>query len=250
MKLTLATGAAVVLALAACQPDYAYLPVTNATVVRGKVAASYPIPADMPHGDVRVASYGIVDIGPRHPKNPADELRALHLRFTIDNNGDRAWTFDTSQQRIALTGYGLSAPAWVSASGGTAAPVVQVPAMQTRTVDLFFPLPAALQHAKQLPAFDVVWRLEADGKIVARRTPFERVIVAPPPDYYGPYDYGTDSWWGPPYWYNPAYGDEGFYGGVTVPRRFYGGRVDIHREPGGGEFMERGNSAPAQPHGR
>src|SRR6185312_15998970 len=168
MKLTLATGAAVVLALAACQPDYAYLPVTNATVVRGKVAASYPIPADMPHGDVRVASYGIVDVGPRHPKNPADELRALHLRFTIDNNGDRSWTFDTSQQRIALTGYGLSAPAWVSASGGAAAPVVQVPAMQTRTVDLFFPLRAAhavrARHCRA--AAGLLWALRLRHRFV------------------------------------------------------------------------------------
>ncbi|HEY1958774.1 MAG TPA: hypothetical protein VGH28_24335 [Polyangiaceae bacterium] len=248
MKLTLASGVAVALALVACQPNYAYLPVTNATIIRGNVAAEYPIPADIPHGDVRVASYGIVDVGPRHPKNPADRLRALHLRFTVENSGDRDWTFDTSQQRITLAGYGTNTPGWASASAGGAPPLVHIPAMQKRTVDLFFPLPAALQRAKELPAFDVVWHLQAYDKLVSHRTPFERVVIQPPSDYYGPYDYGNDYWWGPPYWSNPAYGGEAFVGGVTVPRRFYGAPVQIHREPDGGRFMERGNAAPAQPH--
>ncbi len=252
MKLTLL--AALALALGACEPNYAYLPVTNATVVRGKVAAEYPIPADMPHGDVRIASYGIADVGPRHPRGENDRLRALHLRFTIENNADRDWTFDTRQQRVLLQGYGQSQPAFVAVNGGGSPPVVTVPALQSRTIDLFFPLPAPLQRARQLPAFDVIWRVHAYDKFVARRTPFERVVVAPPPDAldYGP-DYGMGDWWGPPYWYNPAYGwEDGFAGGVAVPRRYYGG-VTIHRDMDDTHFMGRGRSsvgAPAQPHAR
>lgn len=241
MKLTLAIGVAVALAVAACEPNYAYLPVTNATVVRGRVAADYPIPADMPHGDVRVASYGIVDIGPRHPKNKSDELRALHLRFTITNNGERDWSFDTREQRVALQGWGTSAAAFVSGSAGSAPPVVVVPALGERVVDLFFPLPAPLQRAKELPAFDVIWRMRADNRWVARRTPFERVVVTPPPDY-GPYEYGAE---GP---------EAVFVGGVTVPRRYYyGGHVGIHRDVNEPRFLERGSpnqGAPAQPRAR
>src|SRR5205823_5227648 len=51
------------LAASACEAAYAYVPVTNATVVAGHIAADYPIPKETPRGDVRLASYGIAELG-------------------------------------------------------------------------------------------------------------------------------------------------------------------------------------------
>lgn len=205
------------LALAACAPEYAYLPVTNATVAGNNVSAEYPIPADMPHGDVLVTSYGITDVAPR--SDPSATIRSLHLRFSITNNAGQPWRFDAREQRVELAGYGSSVPAFATSSSGAPPPVVTVPSLQKRSVDLFFPLPAPLQHASRLPSFDVVWRLDAANEFVSRRTSFQRVELVPPPYYYGPYDYGMDYWWGPPYWYNPAYSSRTFVGGAVVPAR-------------------------------
>jgi len=231
------------LALAGCAADYAYVPVTNATVERGRVGADYPIPADMPHGDLRVTSYGIASVAPRgEPKN---QTSALHLRFSITNNADANWTFDTRDARVELSGYGSSVAAFASANAGTAPPVVRVPPLEKRVVDLFFPLPGALQHASQLPAFDVVWRLEANGRFVARRTQFQRVELVPPVDYDG---YGTDYWWGPPYWYNPAYGSATFVGGVEVPPNYFSRPIVIRGERSPHVMGRESPAEPGSPH--
>ena len=65
----------------------------------------------------------------------------------------------------------------------------------SRAIDLYFPLPEALQAAKKMPAFDVVWRVHTAERVVTERTPFERLEVMPYPVDYG---YGG-------YWYDPAY---------------------------------------------
>ena len=243
MKPFTALAALATLALAACAPEYAYLPVTNATIVGNNVAAEYPIPADLPHGDVLVTSYGIVDVAPRG--DPNQTIRSLHLRFTITNNAGRPWQFDAREQRVELPGYGSSVPAFASSNAGTPPPMVTVPSLEKRVVDLFFPLPAPLQHASRLPSFDVVWRLNAADRFVSRRTTFERVELVPPPDYYGPYDYGADYWWGPPYWYNPAYGSATFVGGTTLPPRYYSRSVGPVA-PAPTELMN-GREHPAEP---
>jgi hypothetical protein len=175
-------AAVATLALGACAPEYAYVPLTNATIVGDHVAAEYPIPADMPHGDVRVASFGIVEVAARGA--PAQTTRALHLRFTISNNEKRDWTFDTGDQRVELHGYGSSVATFAEANAGTQPPIVTVPPLGQRVVDLYFPLPGALQHAHALPAFDVLWRVDAGDRFVARRSSFQRIELEPPPTYY------------------------------------------------------------------
>lgn len=219
--------AVLVLAIAACEPEYAYVPVTNATVVAGRVAADYPIPREAPRGDVRLASYGIVDLG--SPSEENDRIRAFHIRMTLIDNTDRPWTVDTREQRIELDGYGTSAAAFVSADAGTRPPIITVPPMGKRVVDLFFPLPAPLQKESQLPSFDAMWRVQADTQLVSERTSFERMTVEPPASYDNVYDYGADYYWGPPYWYNPIYPEVGFTGGVGVPHRYVVNPLYVHR---------------------
>ena len=49
---------------AACAPSYAYAPITSTPErLDGQSAADYPIPQEKPTGNVRVASFGFVDLG-------------------------------------------------------------------------------------------------------------------------------------------------------------------------------------------
>src|SRR5579863_7092620 len=126
--------------LAACAPDYAYVPTTNATMVGyDRVAAQYPLPATTPHGSLQIASYGFANLTPKD--EPGVTERALHLRAILINNGSQDWTFDTRQQAIELEGQGQTAPVFASASAGATPPLVTVPAGGKRVVDLFFPVP-------------------------------------------------------------------------------------------------------------
>lgn len=234
--------------LLACTHEYAYVPTTNATAtVRGRPAAEYPIPPADPQGDVRVASFGITEVQPKD--RPDQNLRALHLRVAIADNGATPWTFDTREQRLDLSGRGPLAPAFASADPGSPPPVVTVDPHGKRTVDLFFLLPDDLQDAEDLPEFDASWTLHAGSAVVAERTPFERLIVEPD-DYYGGgwygdgwygYGYGPDDYyWGPPYWMDPAlgYGPYGYFGGGLYIRRgphfAHGGFRGAHRGFHGG----------------
>ncbi len=232
--------AALVVAILACEPEYAYVPVTNATVVAGRIAADYPVPREAPRGDVRLASYGIVDLG--SPTDEHDRIRAFHLRMTLIDNGDQPWTLDAREQRIELDRWGTSVAAFASADAGSHPPIITVPQAGKRVVDLFFPLPARLQKESQLPTFDAVWRVRVDGQTVTERTPFERMTVEPPDTYDGIYDYGADYYWGPPYWYNPIYPEVGFAGGVRVPSRYVRHPLYVHRTDHPPHFSPHGST--------
>ena len=140
------------------------------------------------------------------------------------------------EQVVDLDGYGQSVPAYASANAGSAPPAITVSPMGKRVVDLFFPLPAQLQRAERLPSFDVVWKLRAEDKEIAERTPFERIAVEPPPSYDPIYDYGADYYWGPPYFYDPLYGNRGYYRGAG---RYAGHPMYIHRSETPGHFAPR-----------
>jgi len=207
-----------------CAPQYAYVPTTNATAtVQGRVAAEYPIPPSAPQGDVRIASYGMTEVTPQSA--PGEVLRALHLRLVLADNGASPWTFDTREQRIELVGGGVVAPAFASANEGVPPPVVTVARNGKRIVDLFFLLPADLQHAEAIPEFDALWRVDTGAGIVAERTPFDRLAVEPDYGGYDAWDYGGEYYWGGPYWMNPDFASFGYSGG------YLGGGVSINRSP-------------------
>ncbi len=244
-------GLAVVLALVACEPyelvpvdPYNYVTSGNVApnsvgndITPGGVAADYPIPKDSPRGDLRIASYGLVDVGPQSQSDK--RIQAVHLRMTVINNSDLPWTLDTRQQRIDVEGYGTSVAAFASANAGSSPPTITVPAKGKRVVDLFFPLPAQLQKAEQLPALEAVWSVQTDDELVTDRTPFEQIAVQPPATYDATYDYGPDYYWGPPYWYNPYYAEYGF--GLTFPFYFgYGYPLYVHHHGYYGHFAHHG----------
>jgi hypothetical protein len=217
--------------LAACSPaEYAFVPVAGAvSATRGGEVTTYPIPPGAPQGDLKIASNGIAQLSPQGSED--ETVSALHLRLVISNASDGLWTMDTREQRVEIAGRGSSSPAFASASPaqGAGPPAVIIAPKSERTVDLFFPLPADMQDAGDVPGFSVLWKVDTSGGAVTQRTPFDRVAVEETADY-GAYGYGYDyAYWGepyPPYWYNPVY--VGFYGGV-FPRPIYVGHPIIIR---------------------
>jgi hypothetical protein len=201
------------LAMGACN-QYTYVPSTNATAaIRGQTAAKYDIPSPAePQGDVRIASFGISKV----TRQDGTPMRAIHVRLVASNNSAQPWTIDTRQQLADIRNVGQVSAAFAR-SEGQDLPLVAVAPGQKRTVDIFFPLPAQTEKASKIPEFDVLWKVQAGSTVVAQRTPFERLQVAPMMaaagfgyPYYGTYGFGPYGWydpfWGPgviasPAWY-------------------------------------------------
>jgi hypothetical protein len=204
-----------ILGLSACGPEYYYQPAEQATAsVLGRPAARYEVPPEEPHGDVRVATFGVtgVDVGDE------ETVPSLHVRLIVSNDSGAApWLLDTRDIRAQFAGRPPLSPAFVNASG-EGLPVLQIPPGQSRTVDLFFPLPEDLRGARDIPEFDVLWSVQTEERRVAERTPFERMRVEPQTTVMYGYGYG----WAPYWWYDP------FYPRVIViqqpgpPRYYYG----------------------------
>jgi hypothetical protein len=187
---------------------YVYEPEQAATaLVAGRSASYYRIPPQAPHGDVRVATLGLVKITPQGGRGR--EVHAMHVRMVVDNNDDAGpWLIDTRQETASLEGYGKSRPAFASSTLGHP-PVVSVPPGESATIDLYYPLPQNLQKASEIPQFAVLWHVQTPEGAVAERTSFERVNIepAPPPPSLA-WEMG---WWGPG-WYDPFWPDDAFWG--------------------------------------
>ena len=197
------------------EPSYGRVPTTGATV-QSPAGADYAIPPSAPSGDVRLASYGVTDVWPTDRSQAG--LHAIHLRVVLTNDGATTWTFDAREQRLGLGGGAVIPPAFVSADGGSPPPLMTVPPAARRVADIFFLLPPELQRTEQLPAFDVLWEVEASSEVVKERTPLALLVVDPGADVGRAADHGPDYFWGEPYWMNPsspwsaggALGDEPF----------------------------------------
>jgi hypothetical protein len=229
------TRAALALGVAGCAPTYVYQPAQNATgQVQGRLAADYPIPTNNPQGDVRLASFGISTVSPQNA--PDVKQRAIHVRLIIANNSGQYWSLDTREQRIDVPGAGQQPPAYVSTQeGDRGLPMISIAPNGKRTLDLFYPLPATMQSAKQIPEFDVLWRLNTGSEIVAERTPFDRLQIEPVYAYGYGWDYAPYAWGGP-YWFDPWYpagvlGPEFTVGSVVVGRPTWSGGEVVHVRP-------------------
>jgi hypothetical protein len=237
--------------------QYIYTPAVNANArADGVSAAHYPVPAEAPKGDVRVASFGLTQV---EPVGGGPKSSVLHVRMIVANNADsQAWTFDTQNVRASIPGAVQLRPAFVNTDAGTP-PTLIITQGQQRVVDLFFPAPAGMDRADRVPGFDVSWQIETSSGLIAQRTPFERQQIAPlyyGPDYaysyYGyPYYYGGLSLslgYAPYWWYNPFYPAYAFhyYRPFYFAHHYYPGgyyRFSGGRYYGGRPFMV------AQPHG-
>jgi hypothetical protein len=203
------------LTFGACESMYMYQPSSNATsTVRGRAAAEYQLPSPtLTEGDLRIASFGISRVS----RAQGGPMHAMHVRMVVSNNTGQPWTIDTREQLADVRGLGTVKLAFAR-SEGQDLPIVTVNAGQKRTIDLFFPLPPQMEKASQIPEFDILWRVHADnGRLVAQRTPFERLRIEPAYagvgwgyPYYGAYGFGPFGWYDP-FWGPGIIGTPGWY---------------------------------------
>jgi hypothetical protein len=196
-------------------PSRARIEAVNSPSTRADViyAARYRLPESTPRGGVRVASFGLgqVQAPAGCASSPlADTVPALHLRLTVRNGADeRPWTLDTREILLSTSGPPAH-PLFVNTDAG-ALPLVTVRRGERRTVDVYFPIPAARDR------FEVAWRVTTGAGVVAERTPFRRealynqhpVLIG---DVDGPHPFWDSypgsfapgqggTWWLDPAWY-------------------------------------------------
>jgi hypothetical protein len=196
MKATWVVAMLVAPWLCGCAQDkYIYRPGEQATAsIAGLPAGRYALPPERPVGTVWVASGGATEV-----KLPNGQTtRMLSVRMVVSNNADEvSWLIDTREQRIVVRGAGESRPAFVNSSG-EGLPEIQVPRAQKRTIDLFYPLPADTQKKGPIE-FDLVWQVRTGERMIAERTPFDRLEIEPV--YFD--GYAGSTWaWGPYWWYD------------------------------------------------
>lgn len=203
LKSTIAAASAA-LAFGCTQPDYVPAESAKATL-GGRTAAQYQLPSsDDPKANVRVASYGFTKL---KRAGSEQDVRAVHVRFSLENNDEEPVSFDVRSQRIQFPD-GLKAAPVSARASAAGVPVIEVPPHSSRTVDLLFPVPPELAKASRMPHFDVAWNVNLNGEVADEITPFERVAIDPAvarerAAFYGPWGW-SDPIWGPiePGWPN------------------------------------------------
>jgi len=170
-------------------------PVAAASVVNGYPAARYALGSSGQGvvGDVSLTSFGLTEIEVDGRRAPA-----LHVRVVARNVAQRGqfWV-DTRAFRLDLPTGERDLPAIASAAQPEL-PMVGVPAREQRAIDLFYPLPVAVEDAEDVPAFVVRWELRTWRGSTQFATAFERSRAEPP----------RTRWvaWGGYWWFDPRWG--------------------------------------------
>jgi hypothetical protein len=195
-RLLLGSSLASVALFGCASGTYLYSPAQQANARENGLPANLSqVPPERPYGNVVIASPGIV----RMKFHDDVKTRMLSVRMVITNNQDDVpWKIDTREVRAILSGVGEVAPAYVNTN--VPLPVIEVPRGEKRTLDLYYPLPPEAQNAKQVPEFDVVWQVQTGERLVAQRTPFERLELMPvyADVYYNGWTYAP-FWWHDPF---------------------------------------------------
>jgi hypothetical protein len=161
------------LVLAACTPPrYEYGPIrTTSADVAGTSGAVYVIPPEAPRGEVRIAALGVGSLRANAIENSTDAVRIL---LVVSNRSDETWIVDGGEQRMIVAGHED-----VRATTERVERVArtEIPPKSTRSLELWFPLPADIEGAGELPVFIVEWTVHAGDRIVNQRTSFERSVV-------------------------------------------------------------------------
>ncbi|MDB4960206.1 MAG: uncharacterized protein JWP01_205 [Myxococcales bacterium] len=178
--------------------SYIYAP-EGADITAGSVSTEFQIPPEEPRGEVRVQSGGITEINSDGQKIPM-----MHLRLSVANNSDQnPWTVDTREQLLDIPGRGRATPRFVNTDRDRG-PLLQVPRLDQRVIDLYYPLPPGVTDPDDLDGFDLVWQVRTGPRLVAQRTSFGRVNIEP--EVYPSLYAGWGSYW----WYDPFYPSYGY----------------------------------------
>lgn len=156
----------------AAEIPYFYRPaVPSLTDTEGHATAVYPIPPERPEGEVRLYSFGVVEL---ETTPGAGKFPALHARLVVANNGDGTpWTLDTREVFLDIPNEGSAAAIYANTDVG-AMPTVNIARGERRLVDFYFPVPGPVRSARQVPSFDLRWTVETGARPIAQRTPFQR----------------------------------------------------------------------------
>lgn len=165
----------------------------------GQPAAIYPLPPERPEGEMRVLSFGFIDL---QPGPGAVATRTLHIRLQLANNGDPTpFSLDTRGVQLDVPGASGLSPSYANTDVGPRE-ILTVNAGERRIIDFYFSLPAHLAAAQQLSAFDLRWQVATRTRVVSERTAFTRVAVAAPPP---PPPVVIVAGWGPFWWFAPHF---------------------------------------------
>jgi hypothetical protein len=198
-------------AAAGCAHEYSYWP-SDPRAGNGP-AVRYPIPPEAPQGEVYVTSFGFTQMDVAADRS----AELLHARLVAVNNGPAPWTLDGREQQLMVApGQPLLSPAFANTDAG-AGPGYAVPPGQRRVFDLYYDVPGPFNDPRQLGYFELVWRINAGGRAIAQRTPFQRFEGrASGYDPYPSYVF-VGLGWGPLWWHGPYYP----FGYSPVIRSYY-----------------------------
>lgn len=173
-------------------PAYYYAPEAANAMRAGMATHIEKIPNEEPQGTLEISTMGITS-GQRGEK-------ALHVRMTIDNQGDeKPWTVDVREQLVEIPNVGRSRPQFANA-GVQTLPMIEVPRRERQVIDLYYPVPPHVDDADDLAGFDFMWQVATTKRAVAGRTRVDRRELVEP----------TRSTihvtsWSPHWWYDPWY---------------------------------------------
>ena len=169
----------------------------------GYPAMVVAVPPEAPHGYVELESFGVTELRPR---GTDVVIGALHVRVAVTNDeDDAAWTFRPTDQLVELPGEGTSRAIYVNTDQAEGASLA-IGRRDHRVFDLYYPLPATIARADQVPWFELHWQVATPARLVASTTRFEPLAAPPaaiPPAAIPPVIFYAG--WGPHWWFDPTY---------------------------------------------
>jgi hypothetical protein len=123
-----------------------------------------------PGGDVDVAVVGYDRIERRAYDQAS--FPALRVRMTLTNRGTQPWTVQPREQIAFIEHYGPSTPASVSQR------VLVVAPGETRTLELFYPVPSAAFAQLPPQRISLQWRVRLPGGIVGDRARLDHELAS------------------------------------------------------------------------
>jgi hypothetical protein len=137
-------------------------------------ALALPFPPEAPAGRVELASFGVTQLRPANGTPTTN----VHVRVIVTNSGDDVWIADTRTALLEVPRVRRTSAMAVGTDAGSRPPTT-IGRGERRVFDLFFPMPASVDDARDLVAFDFAWEITTPNGTFPWRTQFTRVDVTP-----------------------------------------------------------------------
>ena len=181
MRILSVVALSAIVTACATSPRYAYRPTAQSARedapgdLDGLAAAGYPVA----RGDVRIAAVGMATAQLRKGRT----ARALEVRMVVHNGSRDVWIVQSIDQHATINDAQEELAPVLARCDGDVMPEAVLMPNDTRTIDLYYELPAPLADAKTIPSVRVAWRVATPSGVVAQRTTgFERFERPPEPE--------------------------------------------------------------------